>query len=75
MYCPKCKGRKVHQINSRMFPSDMNYRMRKYECLSCGFRFSTKESVIEDNGWDRIAYKNGLKIKRDKEQKEAGKSK
>lgn len=67
MYCPKCGNRKVSQINSRMYPADINARMRKYECLSCGFRFSTKESVVKDDGWDRIAYKNGVKIQREKE--------
>lgn len=69
MYCPKCNSKKIHQINSRMYPADINKRMRKYECLSCGFRFSTKETVVEDNSWDRIGYKNQLKIQRSREEK------
>lgn len=71
MYCPKCNGRKIHRISMSRYPIDVNQIKRKYECMSCGFRFITKESVVNDKGWDRLSYKNELKIQREKEQKKS----
>lgn len=70
MYCPKCNSHDIHRVSYRVSPVDENLKIRKYECLSCGVRFSTKESVIKgNNGWDRIAYKNGIKLKEKKNDK------
>lgn len=56
MYCPRCKSRKTNQIKSVMRTSDINKRCRRYECLDCGFIFSTIETVkeYEDKEVDRL---------------------
>ena len=78
MYCPKCKEYGTKVIDSRMYPGEVNKRWRKHECPNCGYRFYTTESVSDDTHlpelqFDRIAYRNGLKIKREKEkEKENG---
>lgn len=44
MICPKCKSDQTTVIDSRQFKA---YRRRRYECLMCGERFTTKETVYE----------------------------
>lgn len=45
MKCPNCNSSKTHVTDSRM----VGYaRRRRYECLSCGRRFSTRELVVKE---------------------------
>lgn len=69
MYCPKCSSHSIHRVTYRVSPLDSNVKIRKFECLDCGFRFSTKEVITEDEGWDRLAYKNRMELKEDKNDK------
>lgn len=41
MICPKCNSTQTSCKDSRLHNT---FRRRRYECLSCGARFSTKES-------------------------------
>lgn len=50
MYCPKCSSHSIHRVTYRVSPLDSNVKIRKFECLDCGFRFSTKEVITEDEG-------------------------
>ena len=46
MICPKCKSDNSKCIDSRQ--NDMKaYRIRRYECMNCGGRFTTKEVVVD----------------------------
>ena len=71
MFCPKCNKFGTKVIDSRMYPEGINIRWRKHECSNCGYRFQTEEKVIKpqtnDIQFDRIAYKNSLKLKRNKQ--------
>lgn len=69
MYCPKCNSHNIHRVTYRVSPLASNVKIRKFECLDCGFRFSTKESIMNDEGWDRLSYKNGMKLKEKKNDK------
>ena len=44
MICPKCKSDQTMVTDSRQFEL---YRRRRYECIMCGERFTTKEIVYE----------------------------
>jgi transcriptional regulator NrdR family protein len=46
MICPNCKSDQTAVIDSRQFKA---YRRRRYKCLECGERFTTKEVVVEVN--------------------------
>lgn len=47
--CPKCGG-KVKTIDSRMI-KNINTQFRKKECLDCGCRFKTLESIVEGSSY------------------------
>lgn len=44
MICPNCKSEQTKTIDSRQFDS---YRRRRYVCIECGERFTTKETLVE----------------------------
>lgn len=44
MHCPKCeKDTRIIDTRAR---KEINQRHRRHECLSCGFRFATKEVLM-----------------------------
>ena len=47
MICPKC-----HSDNSKCIDSRQNnkaaYRIRRYECMNCNSRFTTKEVALSE---------------------------
>lgn len=45
MICPKC-GETASCIDSRLVA---RYRRRRYKCLECGTRFSTREIMVEEH--------------------------
>lgn len=47
--CPKCGG-KIKTIDSRIVES-INAQFRKKECLDCGCRFKTLESIVEGSAY------------------------
>ena len=46
MICPNCKSDQTLVTDSRQLEL---YRRRRYKCLECGERFTTKEAVEVDN--------------------------
>lgn len=44
MICPNCKSENTEVIDSRQFEV---YRYRRYSCLMCAYRFSTRETSPE----------------------------
>lgn len=55
--CPKCGG-KIKTIDSRIVES-INAQFRKKECLDCGCRFKTLESIVEGS----VYYPRNKRIK------------
>lgn len=48
MICPNCNSENTTVLATRQFPA---YRRRRYKCLECEARFTTKEwIVIEERG-------------------------
>lgn len=45
MICPNCKSESTVVIGT---VQKDDYRRRRYKCVMCGFRFSTKEAVVPD---------------------------
>lgn len=44
MICPNCGSDNTTVYDSRQYP---DHRRRRYKCLNCGERFTTKEEVKE----------------------------
>lgn len=44
MICPKCGTASTSCIQTRQYPT---YRHRRYKCLYCNVKFSTREEIIE----------------------------
>jgi transcriptional repressor NrdR len=51
MRCPECKS-KTRVIDAR--PSTGNFRRRR-ECLSCGYRFTTRERYVDPIPLDALS--------------------
>lgn len=49
MICPNCNSDQTAVTNSRQ---KKTHRRRRYECLNCGERFTTKETVVEEREED-----------------------
>ena len=47
MKCPNCFENNTHVLNSRTRQTTKEFYRRR-ECLSCGYRFTTKERYVPD---------------------------
>ena len=59
MDCPKCKSDQTKVIDSRQFEF---YRRRRCECLLCGERFTTKETLVEKVEDEPVKFGQWLQI-------------
>ena len=47
MHCPNCSEKKLKVIDIRNRELHANSLIRRRECTACGYRFNTKEVVVQ----------------------------
>lgn len=61
MKCPKCGSAEELKVTDTRYSTHKNAIKRRRICLKCGYRFSTLETVIQENLW--VIKRDGRKEK------------